>query len=328
MNRVRALRVLSLAAALLAPRLASAASVVVTAAKDNTIYAEADTLSNGAGQRFFAGRNGPGDTRRGLIHFDLAGALPAGATVDSVVLSLNLAQTGAGSRTVSLHRLLADWGEGTSLGSMGEGGGAPATAGDATWGQRFFGAAQPWMSPGGDYTPFASASRSVGAVGVYTWRSAGMTSDVASWLQTPSSNFGWELVGDESVAGSAKAFSSRQASVVAIRPLLTIYYAEAPTGTAPSPLVARLFPVHPNPFNPVATIRYEVARSARVRLAVYDVRGQLVRVLADAVMAAGMHEVVWQGDDARGLRAASGVYLARLSVENSPPLVEKMVLLK
>ena len=93
-----------------------AAEVVsVQAAKDNTLYETATgNLSNGAGEYFFVGRNRIGERRRALIVFDLA-SVPAGATINSVVLTLNLSRVSlATARVVTLHRLSADWGEGTS----------------------------------------------------------------------------------------------------------------------------------------------------------------------------------------------------------------------
>lgn len=308
-------------------------SIVVNASKDNTLYAESDTLSNGAGQRMFAGKNGPGDTRRALIHFNVPQIVPVGlydsfVTIDSVVLRLNLAQTQPGTRIVALHRVLADWGEGTSAAGGGEGGGAPATANDATWTRRFFGPALPWGTAGGDYDSTASASRSVGStLGVYEWRSAGMTADVAAWESNPAQNFGWEIIGVESGFGTAKVFSTRNATTLVNRPSLTIYFT-GPTPAGPLPPATRLFPVQPNPFNPTATIRYELARSARVTLDVYDAGGRLVRVLVQNDMPAGLHHVTWHGDDARRQRVASGVYFARLRVNNEPARVEKMVLVK
>ncbi|GEM_PF-5478110 len=72
-----------------------------------------------------------------------------------------------------------------------------------------------------------------------------------------------------------------------------------------------LFPNYPNPFNPVTTIRYEVPKSGRVRLAVFDVLGREVALLVDAVKAPGTYDVVF---DARGL--PSGAYLYRMRGEN------------
>ena len=307
---------------------AHAGSISVGAARDNTIYAESDTLSNGAGQRLFAGRNGPGFVRRALVMFDLDGLVPSGAGIDSVRVQVTLVQTSAGTRTVALHRLLADWGESTSAAGMGEGGGAPAAPGDATWSQRFHGAAQPWAAPGGDFETTASAGRPVGAAGVYVWRSPALAADVALWLQHPSSNFGWELVGNETDVSSAKAFSSRQAIAASDRPVLTVYYTAVPSAAPPVAAGLRLLPVRPNPFNPSSTIRYQVPRALRVHLAVYDVRGRVVRVLADGIVPRGDHEVTWRGDDVRGLRVASGIYLVKLEAGGAAPRIEKAVLLK
>ncbi|MGH7955891.1 MAG: hypothetical protein ACREH8_02635, partial [Opitutaceae bacterium] len=62
-----------------------AASVTLTPGKDNTIYGSGDAnLSNGAGQFIFAGSSGAGRVLRGLIAFNLAGQIPAGATINSV----------------------------------------------------------------------------------------------------------------------------------------------------------------------------------------------------------------------------------------------------
>lgn len=306
---------------------AHATSVTTGASRDNTLYAEFDTLSNGAGQTLFAGRNGLGDTRRALIRFDLTGLVPVGATVDSVVLELRLSNTQPGSRPVSLHRALADWGEGTSDAAGGEGAGAPATAGDATWLQRFFGASQPWTTPGGDYAPAASAMRPVGAIAFYTWRSPAMAADVEFWRRNPSSNFGWLILGD-ATAGGAKRFESRQSTTPANRPTLTIYYTRTSTAAGPLPGAVRLFPVHPNPFNPSASIRYELATPQHVTVSVYDIAGRLVRILVNGVMPAGTNETVWHGEDARGERVASGVYVVKLTAVNAAPRTEKMVLLK
>jgi hypothetical protein len=155
-----------------------------------------------------------------------------------------------------------------------------------------------------------------------------MTGDVAFWIQNPASNFGWELIGSEITAGTAKAFNSRQATTASARPALTIHYTAAPTAAGPLPHRARLYPVQPNPFNPAATVRYALDAATPVHLAVYDARGRLVRVLSEGVVPAGMHEVAWRGDDARGERVASAVYMITLRTPGSPAQVQKVVLVK
>jgi len=83
----------------------------------------------------------------------------------------------------------------------------------------------------------------------------------------------------------------------------------------------------PNPFNPSTTISYTLAEAGQVSLAVYDLRGRLVKTLAEGLVDAGTHHVQWNGTDSRGRVLASGVYFYRLKAE-SYSQVRKMVLLK
>ena len=217
----------------------SAAIINVTPSKDNTLYeydpAEGDH-SNGAGFHFFAGENGMGELRRGVLAFDIAGNIPAGSTITAVSLTMNMSMTPAGALTVELHKLLADWGEGTSHAPMGEGDGAPATSNDATWRHRFFDTIF-WTMQGGDFSATVSASQSVAGVGQYTWSSAQMIADVQSWLDSPTSNFGWLVLGDETAIATAKRFDTRES---ASPPMLTIQFISGPR-VMPTP------PVRPTP---------------------------------------------------------------------------------
>jgi len=72
-----------------------------------------------------------------------------------------------------------------------------------------------------------------------------------------------------------------------------------------------LLPAAPNPFNPHTQIRYSLAQAGRVKLAVYDLRGRLVRRLLDEEVAAGSHTLDWSGRDDRGRNLASGIYFLR-----------------
>jgi hypothetical protein len=69
---------------------------------------------------------------------------------------------------------------------------------------------------------------------------------------------------------------------------------------------------HPNPFNPATTVRLDLPRESEVRIRIYDIRGALVRTLADQRLAAGRHEIPWRGDDDRGAPLASGVYFSEV----------------
>jgi len=68
----------------------------------------------------------------------------------------------------------------------------------------------------------------------------------------------------------------------------------------------------PNPFNPKTTISYYVPKAGHVELAVFDIRGRMVKRLVDEAVGTGEHSVVWMGVDSRGSRVASGVYFFRM----------------
>ncbi|MGD8394104.1 MAG: S8 family serine peptidase [Candidatus Eiseniibacteriota bacterium] len=83
------------------------------------------------------------------------------------------------------------------------------------------------------------------------------------------------------------------------------------TAAAPAPAVRLVS--HPNPFNPRTTLELAVVTRSRVRLDIHDATGRLVRTLLDGVVPAGVHTVAWDGRDGTGRRAASGLYLARVT---------------
>jgi hypothetical protein len=224
-------------------------TIILGPSKDNTLYqSPAGNISNGAGSYFIAGRDGlmgGGAIRRGVIAFDIAGNIPAGATINSVSLRLNMDQTRGGTAAVRLARLTADWGEGTSNADGSPGQGTLATTNDATWVYRFFNTTATWTNPGGDFVSTVSAFTFVGGFGFYTWGSTTqMVADVQGWLNTPSSNFGWILLGDESAIQTAKRFDSKENATAANRPMLTIDYTSTSTASTlqvagfPSPITA------------------------------------------------------------------------------------------
>ena len=78
------------------------------------------------------------------------------------------------------------------------------------------------------------------------------------------------------------------------------------------PETVELLPIYPNPFNAEATIAYTLPEAAQVKLTVFNVRGQAVRVLVRARQTAGRHKVQWNGRDGQGQAVSSGVYFLRL----------------
>ena len=214
---------------------ATAAPVTVSlpAAKDNTLYEDPNgTLSDGIGPHLFAGRTnqGAGSIRRGLVAFNLS-SIPAGATVTDVKLILNASKSNSASTEISLHKVTKNWGEGTSNAGDPGGGGATATTNDATWKHTFFNT-QTWTNLGGDFAGSASATLTINGLGSQTWTGPGLVADVQSWLASPSTNFGWELIGNESQSATAFRFDTRENGTASFRPALSVTYDVVPEPSA------------------------------------------------------------------------------------------------
>ena len=205
--------------------------------QDNTVIQTPDItkqLSNGKGD-IFVGRTNQDDQgpatisiRRGLIQFDIAAKIPAGATITAVSLKMRDVMGLNGDPVVELHAALNSWGQTDSFQNGGMG--AEAKAGDATWYYRFYGDdTKKWANPGGDYSGTVSASSIVsddlGGGQAFTWAAAQMIADVQGWLDNAAANFGWFILGDESRGQSAKRFNSRESTAAPnVPPVLTVTY--------------------------------------------------------------------------------------------------------
>lgn len=78
----------------------------------------------------------------------------------------------------------------------------------------------------------------------------------------------------------------------------------------------QLFQCYPNPFNPSTTISFYVPSTGDVRLVVYNVLGEEVRQLVTGSLEAGLHTVVWDAKNTKGIPLPSGLYLARLAAND------------
>ncbi|NET28501.1 MAG: DNRLRE domain-containing protein [Okeania sp. SIO1I7] len=195
--------------------------------QDNTIIESATgAFSNGQGPILFVGRtNQPQNSiRRGVISFDIAKEIPRGSKITSVTLQLTLEKTPGGDQSIELHRLLRNWGEGISFHPGGRG--DRSTEGDATWIHSFYDS-QFWSNPGGDFSERVSAVTTVGDKGVYTWESTSeMVADLQQWLDNPDDNFGWLLLGNETVSKTVKGFASSENPEPSAQPQLRVVYVE------------------------------------------------------------------------------------------------------
>ncbi len=233
MNQIpTTLAALVLGASYLLPAItARADSLILNAASDTTLFATSPGNNLGGTTNFVVGTTAAGAPNRALLRFDIAGQIPANATINSVSLAL-VDASGAGGFTAStfgLYRLFSDWGEGTKVGNSGQ----AATAGEATWVYSFY-TNTSWSTPGTaagvDYASAPSATNFISVGGVTnTWASTpALVNDVQSWLDNTATNFGWIIVSDgEFTVQTARRFASRE-NLQGRGPKLFVDYTVAP----------------------------------------------------------------------------------------------------
>jgi hypothetical protein len=73
----------------------------------------------------------------------------------------------------------------------------------------------------------------------------------------------------------------------------------------------------PNPFNPATVISFSLREPSAVSLKVFNIGGQLVKILAAGNFSEGDHRVLWDGRNYRAENVSSGIYFYTLSTDNS-----------
>jgi hypothetical protein len=150
-----------------------------------------------------------------------------------------------------------------------------------------------------------------------------MVSDVQGWLNNPSSNSGWLLLGNESTTLTSKRFDTKENTTASLRPKLAVTYSTTGVGGDQTvPLVFALHQNYPNPFNPSTTIEFALPASERVVLKVFDILGQEVAELLNEVRTRGRHAYSFNAKD-----LASGIYVYRLQA-GSFASARKMIVMK
>ncbi|KAA3598430.1 MAG: T9SS C-terminal target domain-containing protein [Calditrichaeota bacterium] len=84
---------------------------------------------------------------------------------------------------------------------------------------------------------------------------------------------------------------------------------------------------YPNPFNPSTKIEFAIPQASNVQLQIFNVKGRLVKELANSKMNAGFYNFDWNGTDSNGAKVSSGIYFYKLETEGFIQ-TKKMILLK
>lgn len=228
---------LSLAAAcVLLPLAANAASITLIPTADATLIENVADNSMGGAEYVLAGTTQNGPRNRAVLKFDISGELPAGAKITGAALTITAirqSREAPAGASFGVHRMLRSWGEGSNVPETQPGQGVPASAGDATWNNRFH-PDMPWSSPGGsdgvDFVGQASSSVIIDTLGAFPLDNTfELIADVQYWLDHPAENFGWMLkCEDEQTRFTARQFAAREYSNPQSAPQLIIDYTPPP----------------------------------------------------------------------------------------------------
>ena len=93
------------------------------------------------------------------------------------------------------------------------------------------------------------------------------------------------------------------------------------------PTTYALMQNRPNPFGARTAIRFDLPGPARVKLAVFDVEGRVVRTLTEGLWQAGRHSVAWNGKDEAGKHVSPGLYFVLMQAAEFSDM-RKMMLLR
>ncbi len=97
--------------------------------------------------------------------------------------------------------------------------------------------------------------------------------------------------------------------------------------TVPGPPTLRLSN-YPNPFNPSTTIRFNLPMKSNIDLKIYNLKGQLVKSIYKSNLTSGNHTITWNGDNDKGNKLSSGIYLYKLKTDSGLSQTRRMLLIK
>ncbi len=91
--------------------------------------------------------------------------------------------------------------------------------------------------------------------------------------------------------------------------------------------ITALKSIYPNPFNPKANISFSIADEGLVKISVYNIKGECVKVIKNERLNKGNHSLIWNGTNQSNLPCANGIYFIRLQTDNQL-LIKKAIMLK
>jgi hypothetical protein len=93
------------------------------------------------------------------------------------------------------------------------------------------------------------------------------------------------------------------------------------------PLVTKVYQNYPNPFNPETTIRFSLSQPGKVKIVIYNIKGEKVKTLLEQHLEAKNYTMIWNGKDENRKSVASGVYFYKFQTGKHLD-TKKMLLIK
>jgi invasion protein IalB len=124
-------------------------------------------------------------------------------------------------------------------------------------------------------------------------------------------NFSLKTLAANDDKGAAISLTSQSSSITVGR--VTAVISDEETAL---PASYRLHQNHPNPFNAGTLIKYEIPQAGQVLLQIYNLAGQEILRLVNAVQQPGRYQINWDGRDQHGRPAPSGFYIYRLQADS------------
>jgi hypothetical protein len=93
------------------------------------------------------------------------------------------------------------------------------------------------------------------------------------------------------------------------------------------PQITKLQQNIPNPFNPETTIHYSMKDAGRVKIEIFNIKGEKIRTLVNEYKNIGFHSTIWNGKDNSGKTVASGMYFYNM-ISDKYHKIRKMLLIK
>jgi hypothetical protein len=79
--------------------------------------------------------------------------------------------------------------------------------------------------------------------------------------------------------------------------------------------LSRIESIIPNPFNSMTHISFSLDQPLKTSMIIYNMQGQMIRILADQTFSSGKHKLVWNRKDGSGSDVRAGIYLVKMLTE-------------